>query len=81
MEKVNIDEIGIREKIKVEVMRFKRFQHMALGSTSTITVETIDIRNYLKFILKHGQDLEKRELLSCLKSKIFLNSKTLSLEN
>lgn len=57
------------------------FNCHCVAATSTITVETIDIRNYLKFILKHGQDLEKRELLSCLKSKILLNSKTLSLEN
>ncbi len=81
MEKVAIDEIGIREKIKAEVARFKRFQQMAQGSKSTLVIGNIDIRNYFKFILKFGEDAEKRELLSCLKDKIFLNQKTLTLGN
>lgn len=79
MEKIDLDEIGIREKIKKEVERFKKFQQMALGSKSPITIADVDIRNYSKFILKHGEDAEKRELLSCLKSKILLRNKILSL--
>ncbi len=79
MEQINLDEIGIKEKIKIEIERFKRFHQMALGSKSAITIGDVDIRNYFKFILKHGEDTEKRELLSCLKSRILLNKKKLSL--
>lgn len=40
----------------------------------------IDIRNYAKYILKEGTVYEKRELLSCLKTKLILNNKELRLE-
>jgi len=79
MEKIDIDEIGIKEQIKKEVTRFKRFQQIVLGKKNDITVDNVDIRNYFKFILKHGEDTEKRELLGCLKSKILLKKKGLAL--
>ena len=79
MEKIDLDEIGIKEKIKVEVERFKRFQQMALSTKSAITIGDIDIRNYFKFVLKYGENTERRELLSCLKSKLSLNKKLIKL--
>jgi DNA invertase Pin-like site-specific DNA recombinase len=79
LESIDLDEIGVRGQIKVEVERFKRFQQVALGQKKTITIGDVDIRNYFKFILKHGLDTEKRELLSCLKSKILLCNKSISL--
>jgi DNA invertase Pin-like site-specific DNA recombinase len=79
IEKIDINEIGIREKIKIEVERFKKFQSSILGIKKTIEVKDIDIKNYAKYILKDGQDVEKRELLGCLKSKIILNNKIIGL--
>ena len=40
----------------------------------------VDIRNYAKYILNEGTILEKRELLSCLKSKLILENRKLRLE-
>jgi hypothetical protein len=53
----------------------KKFQRVILGSKEKIEVNDIDIRNYTKYVLKEASDLEKRELLSCLKSKILLANK------
>ena len=39
----------------------------------------IDIRNYAKYILQEGKDVEKRELLGCLKGKIVLKEKNIKL--
>lgn len=69
----------MKEKIKNEVARFKKFQQIALGIKEQFTIGDIDIRNYAKYILHEGTDLEKRELLSCLKSKIVLSQKVISL--
>ena len=69
----------MKEKIKNEVARFKKFQQIALGTKEQFTVGDIDVRNYVKYILREGTDLDKRELLSCLKSKIVLNRKVISL--
>lgn len=81
MDQIDLDEIGIKEKLKSEVERFKKFQRMILGNKEKIEVKDIDIRNYAKYILKEGADVEKRELLSCLKSRVNLINKTISLED
>lgn len=81
MDTIDIDEIGIKEKIKGEVERFKKFQQLIVGSTEKIKVVDVDIRNYAKYILREGQDVEKRELLGCLKGKILLTEKVISLSN
>ncbi len=80
MDKIDLDEIGIKEKIKNEVERIKKFQKTVLGTRDKIQVKDIDIRNYTKYVLKEGQDIEKRELLGCLKSKILLKEKAIFLK-
>lgn len=80
MDTINIDEIGIKEKIKEEVARFKNFQLVLLRKKERVTVEDIDIRNYAKYLLREGRDVEKRELLGCLKSKLFLKDKKILLD-
>lgn len=79
MEKIDLDEIGIKEKIKAEVERIKKFQRVILGAKEKIEVKDIDIRNYAKYVLREAPDLEKRELLGCLKSKILLSAKRIEL--
>ena len=81
LDRIDIHEIGIREKLKFEVERVKKFQQGVLGIKEKITVGDIDIRNYAKYILREGQDVEKREPLGCLKSKISLVNKSVTLSN
>ena len=80
IEKIDIDEIGIKEKIKAEVERFKKFQQVILGVKGEVVVADIDIRNYAKYVLRGGKDLEKRELLGCFKSKITLMEKVVRMQ-
>lgn len=79
MDRIDLNEIGIKEKIKEEVVRFKKFQRALLNKTDQIKIEDIDIRNYAKFILREGKDTEKRELLGCLKGKLELKNKFIKL--
>ena len=79
LERININEIGMKEKIKCEVERIKKFQQSVLNIKQQIQIKDVDIRDYAKFILKDGTIEEKRELLTCFKSKIFLKNKQLSL--
>ena len=79
MDQIDLDEIGIKEKIKTEVERFKKFQRSILGVSTKIVVKDVDIRDYAKYILKEGQDIEKRELLGCLKSRINLANKEITI--
>lgn len=79
MDQIDLDEIGVKDKIKAELERFKKFQRSVLGSTEKIEVKEIDIRNYSKYLLREGVDIEKRELLSCLKNKILITNKVIHL--
>jgi len=81
IEEINVDEIKIKEKIKKEVSRFKKFQQVVLGVEEKIVIKDIDIRNYAKYLLKKGSMSEKRELLGNLKSKITFKNKTLTLSS
>lgn len=79
IEQVNINEIGMKEKIKYEVERIKRFNQSVLNIKQHIQIKDVDIRDYAKFILKDGSIEEKRELLTCFKSKILLKEKQIYL--
>ncbi len=78
IDQVNIDEIGMKEKIKYEIERIKKFNQSILEITQKIQIKDVDIRDYAKFILKNGTIEEKRELLTCFKSRILLKNKTIS---
>lgn len=79
LDKISLDEIGMKDQIRNEVTRYNRFQKGILGIKGEVEVKEVDIRNYAKYILRDGRDYEKRELLGCLKSKLILNNKEVSL--
>ena len=76
MDNIDLDEIGMKAKIKDEIERHKRFNVGILGlKDENIKVVDVDIRNYAKHVLRGGTIFEKRELLGCLRSKITLAQK------
>jgi len=50
-----------------------------ISRNNNVKVNSVYIFNYAKYILKEGKNIEKRELLECLKSKIILENKTICL--
>lgn len=79
IDQVDINEMSMRHRICEDVKKIKKFQQCVLGIEQEIQVNEIDIRNYLKFIIKEGSLEEKRNLLSCLDTKISLSNKIISL--
>jgi hypothetical protein len=79
LDKISLDEIGMKDQIRNEVTRYNRFQKGILGIKGEVEVKDLDIRNYAKYILRDGRDYEKRELLSCFKSKLVLENKIISM--
>ena len=82
IDKVDLDEIGAQEKIKQEVARYRKFSYGVLGQDVAFERRPIDvdIRSYAKYILIEGSKDEKRELLSCLRSRLELKEKTIYLK-
>lgn len=80
LDKVNINELGMRQKLEDEIARFNIFQRSVLGATEKIkNTQDTDIRNFAKYILKEGTVGEKRELLANLRSRIIYKDKQLTL--
>ncbi len=53
MDKIDLDEIGMKNQIKAEIERHKKFQSGLLGiKGQSVKVADIDIRNYAKYILR-----------------------------
>ena len=81
IDKVDINELGMRVKLEAEVNRFNKFQNMILmdKNPKRKTKPAVDMRVYAKYVLKEGSSIEKRELLVNLKSKIVLKDKKINL--
>lgn len=80
MDTIDLDEIGMKERIKAEIERHKKFQSGLLGiKGQSVKVGDVDVRNYAKYILRDGTILEKRELLTCLRSKITMAKKEIKI--
>ncbi len=72
-------ETSVLKKVREEVTRYKKFSKSLLGENIKITVSDIDVKDYVKFLLKDGTFEEKRAVLSCVTSQIVLSKKKVSL--
>jgi DNA invertase Pin-like site-specific DNA recombinase len=81
IDKIDLNGLEIKNKFQEEVKRYNIFQRRVLKiEGSEKSQEDIDIKSYMKYLLKEGSISEKREILSCIKSKIVIRKKILSIE-
>lgn len=81
IDQVNVNELGLRNKLDEEIQRFNRFQGHVLqvvGKTKIDAAE-LDIRAYAKYVLREGSVTEKRELLGNLRSRLVYENKVVKL--
>ena len=81
LDTIKLDKVGIKAKLENEVERYRRFRSgvLKINEKENQKTKEIDIRNYAKYILKEGTMFEKRDLLSCLRSKLILKDKRIFL--
>ena len=81
IDKVSINELGMRMKLEEEIKRFNRLQRLATKGTPKYSINEDDVntREYAKYVLREGTPLEKRELLGHLRSRLVLNDKRINL--
>ena len=77
---VDLNETSIKKKVEAEVVRYKKFHRSLLGEGSDMAVNDIDVKEYVKFLLKDGSLEEKRDIISCFKSPIMFKSNGVSLK-
>ncbi|MGE4443482.1 MAG: recombinase family protein [Candidatus Altimarinota bacterium] len=76
IEKLKIHEIEISSKLREEVERYNSFQAL-FGKTQTMknVAKNVQIKDYIKYLLREGERDEKREVLSYIKSDLFIRDK------
>lgn len=80
IDKVDVDELGIREKLKQEISRSRKLMAGVLGvKQQKLSSAEVDIRNYAKYLLLEGTIYEKRELLAGMRSKLVLKEGSIAL--
>lgn len=80
IDNVDLNETSIKKKVEAEVVRYKKFHRSLLGEGSDMAVNDIDVKAYVKFLLKDGTLKEKRDILTHLQTKIMLANKIVYLD-
>ncbi len=82
VDKIDLNTIGIRDKLEKEMERMSHFRNRVLGMKEENQVEKkkTDLRSYVKYLLKDGTIQEKRELMQSFKSRIIFIHKRVVLE-
>jgi len=81
IEQLDLDTVNLGYKVEKEIERYSHFQSKVLGvpEEKMRAKRNIDIKNYAKYLLEEGTIVEKRDLLSNLKSKLVLTDKKITL--
>lgn len=82
IDRMSMNKSELKKKLEGEVARYALFQTGVLGMdlSQSRKNKDISIKTFAKHMLRHGTMLQKREVLSCIKSRILLKDKKLSLE-
>ena len=76
---IDLNQTSLGKRVSAEVARYKKFTKSLLGDTSDVSTKDIDVKEYVKFLLKEGSMEEKREIMGCFQSKVILENKKVRL--
>lgn len=77
---LNLDQIGMKDKLEDEIDRFYRFTVNVLKmKPEEMKIPKVDLRKYAKYMLEEGSPEEQREILSCIKHEVVLTDGQVSL--
>lgn len=82
MDKIDLNEMHMRQKFEDEVSRINKFLKSFFGGKDVATAKGkhIDLKDYAIYLLREGTTVEKREFMSCIKSKFLFKNKKISLQ-
>jgi len=74
-----IKNIPMKEKIRSEVDRIKKFYSMILNEEAQVYLKDVHSIAYATFILQEGSLEEQRDIMNCLKGQLVLQDRKISL--
>ncbi len=85
VDKMDLNELGVKHKLEQEIERHQKFERSVMGATEAmnenVKAKEVNLRNYIKYLLKEGSLIEKRELMACFKSKLTMRDKIIQLSD
>jgi hypothetical protein len=82
MDKIDLNEMHMRQKFEEEVARLNKFQKSFFGGkgASKAKGKHIDLKDYAIYLLREGSAVEKREFMACIRNRFVFKNKVISLE-
>lgn len=82
IDRVALNKIQAQQKLVHEIEKFNKFtkQIFHQGDVISKEIDRVNLRAYAKYVLREGEREEKRELLACLTTKIYLKERRIYLE-
>lgn len=81
LNQIDLNETGVHDKFEEELKRYNKFHRAVLGVKKTQSSRhEIDIKTYVKYILKEGTNEERRELMGFFKSRIRVTKKVVTIQ-
>jgi hypothetical protein len=81
IDKLELDQIGMKEKLQEEIDRYHKFTQGVLGLTEQESkLPRVDLKLYAKYILREGKPEEKREILGQIENRIILQDSKIILK-
>ena len=74
-----LNKVKLNAKLKAEIQKFKKLQAMFLGRENTEKIESVDLKDYAKFVLREGSILEQRSVIGCVSSELVLKSRNVEI--
>mgnify|MGYP001619996900 CR=1 FL=1 len=65
IDRIDVNELGIKNKFQEEVKRYNVFQSRVLKIEGKQENKDINVKSYIKYLLREGSMSEKREILAC----------------
>ncbi len=79
IDNLDMDKMLISNKLAKELEKYQKFASGVLQVEEISSTPKVDIRSYAKYVLKEGSRSEKRDILSCLQTKLILTNQKISL--
>jgi len=82
MDKIDLNEMHMRQKFEEEVARINKFQRSFFDAKNPASAKGkhIDLKDYAAYLLREGSTVEKREFMGCIRNRFVLKNKTITLD-
>ena len=81
IDRVKLDKFSTLKKMQCELERHQKFNNLIskVNNQEEIKMPEVDIKEYAKYLLLEGTKDEKREILACLKTQLYLKDQKIYL--